>query len=237
MPALALAGYDPLTAIATNKLQSSFGSGSAALAFGRAGHLDFRNSWLFAVVSGAGALCGALTLTHVPREGATIALPFVLLAVALYFALSPRISETDVRQRMPRWVFLVTVVPLVGFYDGVFGPGTGSFFMIGFVELLGLGLVRAAARTKLANFASNIVGLATLAFSGHVRWTVGFAMGIGQFIGARVGAGLTMKHGTRIVRPLVITVCCLLAVRLALAPNHPIGRWIGGFHERPAVTN
>ena len=226
VPALALAGFDPLAALATNKLQSSFGSGSAALAFARAGHLDLRATWPIAVFSAAGAFVGAVTLTHIPRDFATIALPFVLVAVAIYFAVSPRIADADVHHRMPRRLFLLTVVPLVGFYDGVFGPGTGSFFMIGFVGLLGLGLVRAAGRTKLANFASNLAGLATLALSGHIAWTVGLAMGVGQFVGARIGAGLTMRHGARIVKPLVVTICTVLAVKLALAPTHPIGAWI-----------
>lgn len=237
VPALALAGYDPLTALATNKLQSSFGSGSATLAFARAGHLDIRITWPVAVFSALGALGGALTLAHIPRETATVALPFVLLAVAFYFAVSPRISEADANDRMPHGWFLVTVVPLIGFYDGVFGPGTGSFFMIGFVELLGLGLLRAAARTKLANFASNLAGLATLAASGHIVWGVGLAMGVGQFLGARIGAGLTMRHGTKLVKPVVITICCVLAVRLSLAPNHPIGQWVARVREPPAIAD
>ena len=229
IPALALAGLDPIAAIATNKLQSSFGSGSATLAFARAGHIDLRATWPIAALSGLGATAGALALTHIPRETATVALPFVLVAVAAYFALSPKIADADSRRLMSPRLFLVTVVPAVGFYDGVFGPGTGSFFTMGFVSLLGLGLVRAVGRTKLANFASNIAGLAILAFSNHIVWVVGLAMGVGQFIGARIGAHLTMRHGVRLLRPIVITVCCVLAVRLALAPQHPIGRWIAGF--------
>ena len=183
-------------------------------------------SWPIAVLSGSGSLAGALTLTHIPRELATVALPYVLVIVAIYFAVSPQISDADAQHRMPPRLFLVTIVPLVGFYDGVFGPGTGSFFMIGFVGFLGLGLVRAAGRTKLANFASNLAALATLAFSGHIVWSVGFAMGLGQFVGARIGAGLTMRHGARLVKPLVVMVCTILAVKLALAPTHPIGHWL-----------
>ena len=232
VPALALAGYDPLTTLATNKLQSSFGSGSATLAFARAGHLDFRVAWPIAVVSALGSVLGALTLTHIPREFATVCLPFVLLAVAVYFAVSPRIGDVDVQQRISRPAFLLTVVPAVGFYDGVFGPGTGSFFMIGFVGLLGLGLLRATARTKVANFASNLAALAILAFSGHIVWSAGFAMGLGQFVGARIGAGLTMKHGAKLVKPLVVSICCILAVKLALASDHPVGQWVAA-HWRP----
>jgi uncharacterized membrane protein YfcA len=226
VPALALAGFDPLTTLATNKLQSSFGSGSATLAFARAGHLDPRAAWPIAVLSAIGSFLVALTLTRIPRDFASVCLPFILLAVAGYFAVSPRIGDADVQHRMPRRLFLLTVVPVIGFYDGVFGPGTGSFFMIGFVGLLGLGLLRATARTKVANFASNLAALATLAFSGHIVWTAGFAMGLGQFLGARLGAGLTMRHGARLVKPVVVTICCVLAVKLALAPNHPIGQWV-----------
>ncbi|WP_131196514.1 TSUP family transporter [Lichenihabitans psoromatis] len=226
VPALALAGFDPLTAVATNKLQGSFGSGSATLAFARAGRIDLKTMWPIAVAAMSGALIGAFTLTYIPRDAATIALPFLLAAVALYFLVSPRISDLDVHQRIPRPWFIATIVPLVGFYDGVFGPGAGSFYTIGFVSLLGFGLLKATAHTKLANFASNIAGLLVLALSGHIVWGVGIAMGVGQFVGARIGVWMTIRHGTRLVRPLLITVCCVLAVRLSIAPTHPIGAWL-----------
>lgn len=226
VPALALAGFDPVTVVATNKLQSSFGSGSAMLAFARAGRIDLRATWPVAVASGAGACAGALALTHVPREAATVALPFILAGTAAYVGLSRRMGDADARQRLPFPAFVATVAPLVGFYDGVFGPGTGSFFTIGFVGLLGYGLLKATAHTKLANFASNVAGLLTLAFSGHVLVGIGLTMGVGQFLGARLGVHLTMRHGTRLVKPLLVTVCCVLALRLALAPTHPIGAWV-----------
>lgn len=226
VPALALAGFDPVTALATNKLQGSFGSGSAALAFARAGRIDLRLMWPVALASAAGAFAGALALTHVPRDAATVALPFVLVGVALYFALSRRIGEEDVRQRLPAPAVLATVVPLVGFYDGVFGPGTGSFFTMGFVELLGYGLLKATAHAKLANFASNVTALVLLAFSGHVVVGLGLVMGLGQVLGARVGVHLTMRHGTRLLRPMIVVACCALALRLALVPSHPVGAWL-----------
>lgn len=226
VPALALAGFDPVTALATNKLQSVFGSGSATLAYMRAGRIDLRTMWPMAAASATGAFLGAITLTHIPRETASIALPFVLAGVAVYFALSPRITDEDMHQRLSRPVFIATLVPLIGFYDGVFGPGTGSFFTMGFVGLLGFGLLKATAHTKLVNFASNLMALLTLAFSGHIVVPVGLTMGLGQFLGARLGVFMTIRHGARLVKPLLITVCSILAVRLALAPTHPIGAWI-----------
>ena len=98
----------------------------------------------------------------------------------------------------------------------MFGPGAGSFYTLAFITLFGMGVIRATAHTKLANFASNIAGLATLAFSGHIYWTVGLAMGVAALSGATIGAHTTMRIGARIVRPMVIAVCVALAVRLAL---------------------
>jgi uncharacterized membrane protein YfcA len=157
-----------------------------------------------------------------------IALPFVLITVALYFALSPTISDADAAPRMPRAAFICVVLPVIAAYDGVFGPGAGSFYALAFITLLGYGVGRATAHAKLANFASNIAGLATLAFSGHIYWSVGLAMGVAALTGATIGAHTTMRIGARIVRPMVITVCMALAIKLA--SQHEMVRAALGLH-------
>ena len=215
VPAMALAGLDPVTAIATNKLQSSFGSGSAALSFARAGHLSWRDAMVVAPLAAGGAVLGASLLSRAPTAAIADALPFMLAAMGVYFALSPRLSNEGSRARMAPGLFLATIVPLIGCYDGVVGPGTGSFFMLAFVGLRGMGLVAATARTKAANFASNVAGLATLASSGHVIWTLGLAMGAGQFLGAWLGARAAMRVGARLIKPLLIIISLTLASRLA----------------------
>ncbi|MBV8851457.1 MAG: TSUP family transporter [Methylobacteriaceae bacterium] len=227
VPALALAGLDPVAAVATNKVQSSFGSGSALIAFARAGYLD-RSAWPIPIACIAGGIAGAALLTYIPRDAVQIALPAVLIGVALYFALSPAISDADAAPRMQRLAFICFVLPIIGAYDGVFGPGAGSFYMLAFITLLGFGINRATAHTKLANFASNIAGLATLAFSGHIYWTVGLAMSVAALAGATIGAYTTMRIGARIVRPMVITVCIALAIKLAW--QHEVVRRMFGLH-------
>ena len=221
VPAMVLAGLDPRSVIATNKLQGSFGTASSTAAFARAGHLPL-SAWPFALAAAAGAVLGALTLDHVPQRAVSVALPFVLLGVALYFALSPRFGDGDRHRLMSHPAFLATVVPLVGFYDGVFGPGAGSFYMAGLVAVLGFGVVKATAHTKLCNLASNLAGLVTLAFGGHVIWVLGLAMGASSFLGAQIGARLAMRHGARLVKPLIVTISLVLAAKLALTPGHPI---------------
>ena len=217
VPALALAGLDPVSVLATNKLQSTFGSAAATLKFWRAGHLALDN-WPIALMSGSAAILGTLTVTFLPKQALNFGMPVLLVAVALYFALSPKITDHDRQPRLSKPVFIAFFVPLIGFYDGAFGPGTGSFFMAGFVGFLGLGVVKAAARTKLANFASNVASLTTFIIGGHVIVIVGLIMGLGQFIGATFGAHMAMTRGSGLVKPLIIVMSLGMAVRLALTP-------------------
>ncbi len=215
VPALTLAGLDPVSAIATNKLQGSFGAGSALRTYARAGHLEWPDAWPLALLAGLGAVAGALLVSHVPLRWLAAAMPFALILIALYFGFAPRIGNVETRPRMGVRAFTLTIAPLVGFYDGVFGPGAGSFYMLGFVALLGFGIVKATAYTKAANFASNLAALATLSLTGHVCWSLGLAMGVAQFFGARFGARTAIKNGARLIRPMLVTICLLLAARLA----------------------
>ncbi len=230
VPAMVFAGLDPRSVLATNKLQGSFGTTSSTAAFARAGHLQAATAWPFALAAAGGSIVGALTLDHVPQRAVSVALPFVLLGVALYFALSPRFGDGDRHHLMSRPAFLMTIAPLVGFYDGVFGPGAGSFYMAGLVAILGFGVVRATAHTKLCNAASNLAGLATLALGGHVIWILGLAMGAAAFVGAQIGSRLAMRLGSRLVKPLIVITSLVLAVKLALTPGHPIHDWLIAAH-------
>ena len=234
VPVLALAGFDPASAVATNKVNATFGTFSSTLSFLRAGHIDLTEVWPLALTSALGAVAGALALAYTPKDWAALALPFILIAVALYFALSPKISETDARQRISKAAFAGAVAPVVGFYDGVFGPGAGSFYLLGFIVLLGQGIVRATAHTKLLNFASNFASLLTYAFGGLIVWKIGLMMGVCQFAGSHLGARLAMRSGARLIRPLLVAVAAAMALKLAAAPGHPLGAalralWAGIF--------
>jgi uncharacterized membrane protein YfcA len=217
VPALTLAGLDPVSAIATNKLQGAFGAGSAVRSFARAGHLHWREVRLLALLAGLGAVAGALLVSQIPVTSLAAILPFALVLIAIFFALSPQIGDVPTQPRMGATPFALTIAPLVGFYDGLFGPGAGSFYMLGFVALLGYGVVKATAQTKAANFASNLAALTTLSLAGHVVWPVGLAMGAAQFAGARLGAHAAIRNGARLIRPILVTVCLALAARLAWA--------------------
>ena len=227
IPALLLAGFPPVTALGTNKLQGMFGSGSATLHYAAKGQVDLRSQLPAAALSFAGGVIGALLATVIPGDMLRIALPFILVAIALYFAFKPGMNDVDRAQRLSPFLFGLGIVPLIGFYDGAFGPGTGSFFMLAFVSLAGYGVLKATAHTKLLNFASNLGGFVLFAFAGAIVWKVGLVMGVAQFLGARVGAALAIAKGARLIKPLLVVACVALAARLLMDPTHPLRLFLG----------
>lgn len=227
IPAMLIAGIPPLEALGTNKLQSLFGSGSATVAYAGAGHVEVRRQLPMAALAAIGAAFGAALATVIPGEALRAVLPFLLLGIALYFALKPSIGDVDKHRRLSELAFTLSVVPLIGFYDGVFGPGTGSFFMLAFVSLAGFGILKATANTKFLNFGSNAGAFAFFLGYGVVLWKVGITMGIGQFLGAQVGSRFAMRKGARIIKPLLVITSMALALRLLADPANPLRAWLG----------
>ena len=216
LPALLLAGAPPAVAIGTNKVQGIWGAGAAALSYARGGHVDL---WAQAPVAGiafAASVAGALLVLVVPVDALRAALPFVLIAVAAFFALKPGLDDLDRARRLSPALFAALPVPLIAAYDGLLGPGAGAFYMIAFVALAGFGVLKATAHTKLLNFASNAGGLAVFALTGALWWKVGLAMAAGQVVGAVIGARLAMRVGARLIRPLVVVTALGLAASLLL---------------------
>ncbi len=214
MPALLLAGLGPLEALATSKLQGTFGSGTATATYASRGLVPWRAVWPMAVMAAAFGGMGAGLAGLVPQDWLRVAMPAVLIAVALFFALKPGLGDADRAQRLAPRVFGLTVVPAIALYDGVFGPGTGSFLMVAFILLAGFGVLKATAHTKVVNFGSNLGSLMVFAAGGHVLWGAGLAMGLAQVAGATLGARMAMRVGAGLIKPLIVAVCVAMAGRL-----------------------
>jgi uncharacterized membrane protein YfcA len=227
VPALLLAGFSPVAALGTNKLQGLFGSGSATLAYASKGHVDLRWQLPSALMALAGGALGALAATIVPGPVLSAALPIVLVAIAFYFAVKPNMGDVDRARRLSPFLFGFLVAPAIGFYDGVFGPGAGSFYMLAFVSLAGYGVLKATAHTKLLNFSSNIGGFIVFASVGVIGWKIGLIMGVAQFLGARAGAHLAIRNGAWLIKPLLVIVCVALAIKLLADPENPLRLMIG----------
>jgi uncharacterized membrane protein YfcA len=214
VPVLLLVGASPVEALATNKLQGTFGSGTAMLAYARAGHVRLQDQLGMAAISAVAGAGGALVAHLIPVEVLRLIMPVILIGVAAFFALKPGLTDDARAARISPPVFAVTVVPLVAAYDGFFGPGTGSFFMMGFVLLAGYGVLKATAHTKILNFASNLGSLLVFIQTGATWWLVGLAMAAAQVAGATLGARLAMRVGAGLIKPLIVTVSTAMALRL-----------------------
>ena len=214
VPALLLAGASPVEALATNKLQGTFGAATATLSYARAGQVRPLDQLGLAAISAAAAAAGALVAHLIPAEILRLIMPVVLIGVAAFFALKPGLSDSARAPRLKPAVFAATVVPAIAAYDGFFGPGTGSFFMMGFVMLAGYGVLQATAHTKMLNFASNLGSLVVFIPSGAIWWAVGLAMAAAQVAGASLGAALAVRIGSRLIKPLLVTVSTAMAIRL-----------------------
>ncbi len=227
IPALLLAGVPPVEALGTNKLQGLFGSASATISYAQKGYVDPRRQLPSALLAFIGAAAGAACATIIPGDWFRAVMPILLVAIALYFAFKPNITDVDRAQRITPLAFGLTIPTLIGFYDGVFGPGAGSFYMLAFVALAGYGVLKATAHTKLLNFASNLGGFTVFALAGAILWKTGLLMGACQFAGARLGSSLAMRQGARLIKPLLVVVCVAMAARLMWQADGPLRTWFG----------
>ncbi|HPQ26598.1 MAG TPA: TSUP family transporter [Gammaproteobacteria bacterium] len=217
LPAILWAGLPPVQALATNKLQGSFGTLTASYNFIRRGEIDLRRLRTPILMTFIGSASGTLAVQRLGSDLLNQIVPALLIAFALYFLFSPRIGDQDAHHRISHGLFGLLIGFSLGFYDGFFGPGTGSFFAAAFVLLLGYNLRRATAGTKVLNFTSNIASLIFFALAGQVVWQVGLPMGLAQMAGAWIGSHLVIRHGTRLIRPLLVIVSLAISIKLLLS--------------------
>ena len=216
LPVLLAAGVPPIAALGTNKVQSVIGTGAAAITYWRGGFVSLKALAIAIPVTFAASFVGAFVVKQVDTSVLSVAVPAMLVAIALYFLLAPRLSDDDRHARL-RWdIFVPVMGAIVGFYDGLFGPGTGSFLTMGFVALFGLGVTRAAGNTKILNLCSNLGALALFIPSGDVVWAAAGAMAVGQLVGGYLGALTGIRFGAKLIRPLVVVVSLILAGRLLI---------------------
>lgn len=214
VPALLAAGLPPQMALGTNKMQSSWGTLVAVRWYAKAGLVSWRQVRLTVLMTFAASCLGTWTVTQVSNELLGAIVPWLLLAVAVYVLLSPGLGKKQSRARLGLTAFALAAGALLGFYDGFFGPGTGSFWTIACVSLLGLELTRATAFTKVANLTSNLASLLVFVIAGCVNYPVAAAMIGGQLVGGRLGAGMAIKHGAGFIRIIFIGVVLAMVAKL-----------------------
>lgn len=215
IPALIVCGIPPHSALGTNKLQSSIGSGTATLMMFRAKKVRFSDVKNLMLAAFAGSLLGTIAVQFIDKQVLGFVIPLVLLLIALYFLLAPRPAVEGGIPKLSEVNYRRFLVPAIGWYDGMFGPGTGSFFALAGVSLRGQGLIDATVVAKTLNFATNIASLLVFLTAGKVVWIAGLTMMLGQFLGALGGSHCLFRINPLYLRSLVVLMCLTMLGKYA----------------------
>jgi hypothetical protein len=225
LPALLLVpGLAPINALATNKLASSFGTTTSSITYYRRVHPDLRTALPMAAIALAGSMLGAAGASLLPADALVPIVLVALLAVTIYTLRRPALGEsTALRFTGARHLRAAAAVGLViGFYDGLIGPGTGSFLVFGLVSVLGYAFLEASAKAKIVNLATNIGALIIFIPQGAVIWALGLPMALANVAGGYLGARTAVARGSSFVRVVFLLVVSVLIVRLGW---QEIDRW------------
>lgn len=213
LPVLLASGMPPQMVLGTNKFQASFGSLTAAYYYTERKVVPFPDAVPGILFTLVGAAVGTFAVQQIQPDALAWIIPFLLLGIALYMAFAPGAGVHATVARMPRIWFYGSFGLLLGFYDGFFGPGVGSFWAIAFVALLGFDLTRATGYTKVMNFTSNIVSLAVFTIGGNVQFGAASFMAVGQVLGARMGAGMAIRRGAALIKPIFLVIVILTMLK------------------------
>lgn len=217
VPALLAVGLPPQLALGTNKAQSAVGTALAAVRYLRGGLINWSQIRPGVLTSFGASILGTLTVTLVDNEFLRRSVPWLLLAVAIHVMRSPSLGTERTRPQLGPGTFGCLFGCGLGFYDGFFGPGTGAFWTLATVTLLGLELRSATAYTKSVNLASNVGSLLVFLPKGSVLLSAAAVMVCGQVVGAYLGSGLVLKRGTSLIRGAFLFMVLCIVLRLLLS--------------------
>jgi uncharacterized membrane protein YfcA len=217
VPALftALPLQTPATLFGTNKLSSIFGTGSATWRYARQIEICWRIAIPAALSAAVFSFAGAAAVAWLPRETVRPLVFGLLLLVIIYTLARPSLGQNLGSALNPKrerhWALALGAA--IGFYDGFFGPGTGSFLIFLLVRFFSLDFLRASAVAKIVNLTTNAAALAYFIPHGQVLWAIGLVMAVANVTGAQIGSHLAIRHGSGFVRWIFVTSALLLLAK------------------------
>lgn len=212
----------PATLLGTSKLAGIFGTAAAAANYARRVRVAWSAAAPAALAAFALSFAGAWTVTRLPGDSVRLLLPVILIAVAVYTFKRKDFGATHapVHSGNKEKLLALAMGAGIGFYDGFFGPGTGSFLMFLFVRFFGFDFLSASAAAKVVNVACNLSALLWFGYSGHLLWQLGLMMAVCQVTGSLVGTRLAIRHGSAFVRKLFLLVVGLLILKTGMDALH-----------------
>ena len=211
VPTMLLLGMNPLVTLGTNKLQSCFGTATSSFNYYKNGLLKEKNIYFLISLSFIGSLIGTLLVSQLSNELLANLIPILLISAAIFLILNKG-NRLNISKSL--MIAFTPLILIIGFYDGFFGPGTGTFFVLTFLIIKQRNLMEATAATKVLNFTSNFASYIVFQTKGFVIIELALIMAIAQIIGAYVGSKLAIKNGEKFVRPVIVLISILLSIRI-----------------------
>jgi len=211
VPTMLLLGMNPLVTLGTNKLQSCFGTATSSYNYFKNGLLKEKDILSLITLSFTGSLIGTLLVSRLSNEFLTSLIPILLIGAAIFLIIN---KTSNVKLSKSLIIAFTPLILIIGFYDGFFGPGTGTFFVLTFLIVKQRNLMEATAATKILNFASNFASFLVFQYKGLVIVELALIMAIAQILGAYVGSKLAISNGEKFVRPVIVFISVVLSIRI-----------------------
>lgn len=204
--------------LGTNKLSSVFGTSAAAIIYRRKVKPDLSFTFAMAIPAFVGSMCGALLASHLPTHALRPLVFCLLIAVGIYTWRRPTLGHIELLRHTPSRRNIIAVVAglSIGFYDGIFGPGTGTFLMVVLVALLGFAFLTASSIAKVVNVATNLGAILVFGIHGVILWHVGLVLGAANIAGGLLGARLAIRGGSAFVRQIFLVVTAVLILKVGV---------------------
>ena len=212
VPAMLMSGVPVLNALGTNKLQSTMGVATATITLIRKRAIRWSQVRGFMLAAFLGSALGTVLVQLIDTGALEVIIPCVIFVIAVYFIISPT-PKSAAQPRLSKKSYKRYVLPVIGCYDGAFGPGTGSFFACAGVVCRGQDLIQATIQAKSFNFATNVAALIVFVVYGQVVWLLGLGMMVGQFIGASVASRCLLSVSPHVLRVLIVVVSLSMLVK------------------------
>ena len=216
VPTLLAIGLPPSLALGTNKFQGCVGEINASLYFIRKKQIQLKTIVPGLLAVAVGTTLGTFVIQRLHEHVARQLIPWLLLCIMLYTFFSPKMTNAESKQRLSAPIFYAVFGVLIGFYNGFFGPGTGSIWIFVFMFFLGFTVVKATIYTKPLNFTGNVLSLIWFVVGGNVNYSYALVMSAGQLLGSWLGARIVMEKGVKWIRPLYLIVVTIMVVSLFL---------------------
>jgi uncharacterized membrane protein YfcA len=216
LPAFMITGISPHMALGTNKFSSTCASFTSSIKFAQSGKVDFKILKFLLPFTLVGAVMGTHTMLKINAGYLNSIVMVLLLFVSIYSVFSKNVGMEDkFKVLKKKSIFLGILLAFsLGFYDGFFGPGTGSFLIFGLIYIFNFDFVRSGGNSKVLNFTSNITSLSVFLINGQIDYRLGIPAAISMIIGSKLGASTAILKGSKLIRPIFITISLCLSVKI-----------------------